>query len=84
MTVLVNGGLCNSASGTLDGTLGYGTNPFDITCADVMKGNSVTITMNGPFLALCEVQILGKFDTIDLHSIWLRMVLLTRSQEYNI
>ncbi|XP_048251121.1 protein draper-like isoform X2 [Haliotis rufescens] len=58
MTVLVNGGLCNSASGTLDGTLGYGTSPFDITCADVMKGNSVTITMNGPFLALCEVQIL--------------------------
>ncbi|XP_046566646.1 multiple epidermal growth factor-like domains protein 6 isoform X1 [Haliotis rubra] len=58
MQVFVSGYLCNTASGTtLDGTRGPVTNPFDVTCRHVTKGNKVTIKMSGPYLTLCEVQV---------------------------
>ncbi|XP_048251123.1 uncharacterized protein LOC124131170 [Haliotis rufescens] len=58
MTVLVNGGVCNSVSETtLQGKLRSGSNPFNVTCTQVLKGNNVTITMSGRFLTLCEVQV---------------------------
>ncbi|XP_046578498.1 multiple epidermal growth factor-like domains protein 6 isoform X2 [Haliotis rubra] len=57
LQVLVNGDLCVPVSGTPDWLHGPVTNPVDVTCTHVMKGNNVTITINGVFLALCEVQV---------------------------
>ncbi|XP_067653476.1 protein draper-like [Haliotis asinina] len=58
MQVFVDGYLCNSISGTtLDGTRGPVTNPFDVTCSHVIKGNKVAIKMSGQYLTLCEVQV---------------------------
>ncbi|XP_046566684.1 multiple epidermal growth factor-like domains protein 6, partial [Haliotis rubra] len=57
LQVLVNGDLCVPVSGTPDWLDGAVTNPFDVTCTHVMKGNNVTITISGAFLSLCEVQV---------------------------
>ncbi|XP_046585361.1 uncharacterized protein LOC124292329 isoform X4 [Haliotis rubra] len=57
LQVLVNGDPCVPVSGTPDWLHGPVTNPVDVTCTHVMKGNNVTITRSGTFLALCEVQV---------------------------
>ncbi|XP_046578481.1 multiple epidermal growth factor-like domains protein 10 [Haliotis rubra] len=58
LQVLVNGDLCVPVSGTTPDWLhGPVTNPVDVTCTHVMKGNNVTITISGQFLTLCEVQV---------------------------
>ncbi|XP_048251124.1 receptor-type tyrosine-protein phosphatase T-like [Haliotis rufescens] len=58
MQVLVDGSPCDAVNGTtLDNTLGSVTNPFNVTCTHVIRGNNVTITMSGQFLTLCEVQV---------------------------
>ncbi|XP_067653475.1 multiple epidermal growth factor-like domains protein 6 [Haliotis asinina] len=58
LQVLVNGAPCNPASGArTDWTSGSVPNPLNITCQPAMRGNNVTITISGTYLALCEVQV---------------------------